>query len=83
MITITINMDKAREIKRNQLRVDRAPHLSVLDIEYQKADERGDEKGKASVSLQKQVLRDITQHVAIDDASTPEELVKITLSSLF
>ncbi len=79
---ITINMDKARVITRNQLRAERTPLFSALDIEYQRADERGDEKGKAFISEQKQVLRDITQHAAIDEAKTPEELKVIRIENL-
>lgn len=79
---IFINMDKAREIKRDQFRRERAPLLSALDIEYQKADEQGDELGKASLVGQKQALRDVTRNSAIDAAETPDQLTNITLSEL-
>jgi hypothetical protein len=76
---IEIDMPKAREVHKAKLRVDRAPLLTALDVEYQRADEDGDGKAKAGVAARKKALRDITNHPGIDAARTPEELKKIGL----
>lgn len=65
---------RARELHRDRLRAQRAPLLEQLDIEYQRADEAGDLGKKAKIAIQKQALRDVTKHPAIDSASTIEQL---------
>jgi hypothetical protein len=69
---ITIDMTKARNIKRDMIRAERAPMLEALDIAYMKALESGQDT--ASIALEKQRLRDATSHPAIASAQTPEEL---------
>lgn len=71
---LTVDMPKAREIHREHLRQMRAPLLQALDVEYQRADERGDPAEKQRIAARKQVLRDVTKDVAIEAAQTPEEL---------
>lgn len=73
------DMTKCREIHRERLRVERAPQLAGLDIEYQRADEAGDQTAKRRIAAQKQALRDAPANPAIDSARTPEELKAITL----
>lgn len=68
------DMTKARAILKDKLRLDRAPKLSALDIEYQRADEIGDTAAKAEVATRKQVLRDVTDNPKIEAAATAEEL---------
>lgn len=75
------DMGRARDLRREQLRRDRAPALSALDVDYQRADERGDAKAKAAIAAKKQALRDVTKHPAIDKAATLEELRAVTLST--
>lgn len=79
---IAHDMGKAREIKRAQLRADRAPKLAALDVEYQRADEAGDQKAKGAVAAQKQALRDAPAAAAIDAAMTVEALKALTLDKL-
>ena len=67
-------MEKCREIKRNELRSLRTPKLEALDIEYQRADERGDAIAKQEIAKRKQALRDVPADPRIDAALTPEEL---------
>ena len=74
---ITVNMDKAREIKRDQIRAERDPILAALDVEFMRAVEQGDTAKQAEVSAKKQALRDATKHPAIDAAQTPEELKQV------
>jgi hypothetical protein len=50
---LTVDMAKAREIYRNKLRFMRAPKLAALDVEYQRADERGDVAAKAEIAARK------------------------------
>lgn len=76
---IAHNMAKAAEVHRDILRQQRAPLLSALDVEYQRADERGDAKAKADIARRKQALRDITKHPGIETAKTVDDLKTITL----
>jgi len=68
------DMPKAREIHREHLRSFRGKALADLDVEYQRADEKGDKAGKARVVALKQELRDITAHPDIEAAQTTDEL---------
>lgn len=67
----------AKEIWKNKLRLDRAPLLASLDVEYQKADESGDSEKKAEIIKQKTELRDVTNHV--DKCKTIKEIKSITI----
>lgn len=69
-----VDMPKAREIHRQQLRRLRAPLLEQLDTEYLQADEAGDQPAKVRVAARKRALRDVTADPAIDAAETPEQL---------
>lgn len=71
---IEVDMPKARGIHRERLRQMRAPLLAALDVEYQRADERGDTTEKQRIAAKKQALRDVTADPAIEAASTPEQL---------
>ena len=71
---IEIDMQKAREIKRDDLRQLRAPLLADLDVAYMRADEVGDAIEKQRIAAKKQALRDVTADPMIDAATTPEQL---------
>lgn len=71
---VVVEMKKAREIHRDNMRRARRPLLDQLDVEYQRADERGDDAGKRQIAARKQELRDVTAHPAIEAAPTPERL---------
>lgn len=71
---IKVNMTKAREIKRDQLRAERKPLLEQLDVEFMRAQEQGDQAKADEIAAKKQALRDVTADPAIDAATTPEEL---------
>ena len=73
---IVHNMEKARNIHRNNLRDLRAPLLEALDTEYMRADEQGDIKVKTEIAKKKQELRDATDYPAIDAAKNIGELKK-------
>ena len=74
---LRVDMPAAREIHRDRIRARRAPLLSALDVEYQRADEGGDQERKRQVAQRKQRLRDATQDPRIEAAQTPEELLAI------
>jgi len=79
---ITVDMTKAREIKRDQLRAERKPLLEQLDVEFMRAQEAGDTQKQALISDKKQSLRDVTADPAIDAATTPDELKAVRPSVL-
>jgi hypothetical protein len=72
---ITINLNKAKEITKDRLRVERAPLLQAQDVAFQRALEEGADT--TAVVAEKQRLRDITQ--LADQATTVEELKAIQL----
>ena len=79
---VTVDMVKAREIRREVLRRSRKPLLEAADVDYIKADEAADEPRKAEVRAYKQALRDVPQDPRIDAAQTPEELKAIVPDAL-
>lgn len=77
---VEVDMDAAKVIHKNNLRIERAPRLADLDVAYMKALEAG--SGAADIAAQKQVLRDITSDARIDAATTPDELKALDLATL-
>lgn len=67
-------MNKAIEIKREMVRLERAELLEALDVEYMRAAERQDVATLAKIAIRKQALRDATDDPAILKAKTPDEL---------
>ena len=80
-MSIKINMDKAREIRKDQLRVIRAPLLADLDVKFMRAVEAQDTELQAQIAAQKQELRDATKDPAIAEATTIAEL-KVALPNV-
>lgn len=78
---IVVDMDKARECTRQRLRAERAPLLAQKDVDALKALEADDQDTLASISAEKQRLRDITKLPAIDAAKTPADLMTLTVDS--
>ncbi len=79
---VIVDIPKARDIHRAVLRIQRAPRLTALDVGYMRALERGDTIAAQEIAAQKQTLRDIPAHPAIEAAQTPEELMALTLDAL-
>jgi hypothetical protein len=77
---VEVDMVAAKAIHKDNLRRDRAPRLTDLDVAYMKALEAG--SGAAEIAAQKQVLRDITSDARIDAATTPDELKALDLATL-
>lgn len=76
---VGFDMPKCREIQKAKLRVARAPMLAALDVDYQRADEAGDNKRKQDITKEKQRLRDVTDDPRIAAAQTVDELKKVWL----
>ena len=71
--SVTVNMDKAREITKRRLREERVPLLAAQDVLYMKALEVGADT--TAIIAEKNRLRDITK--LVDSANTEEELLAI------
>ncbi len=68
-MSIRINIDKAKAIKLDQLRAERAPKLAALDLAFMRAVEQGDTAKQASIAAEKQALRDVTKQPLPDDVA--------------
>ena len=67
-----IDMAKAREIHKTNIRRARAPKLAELDIEFQKAQETSSDT--STIVAKKQALRDAPADSGIASASNADEL---------
>lgn len=74
---ITVNMDKAKEITKDRLRVERKPLLEQADVAFMRALEAGQDT--TSIAAEKQRLRDITNQV--DSMTTVDELKTATVET--
>lgn len=69
---VFVDMEKARNIWRDNIRRVREPALEQLDVDFMKAMERGEDT--KPIVERKQALRDAPADPKIDSAATPEEL---------
>lgn len=69
-MSITINLDKAKDITKERLRQERKPLLEAEDIKFMQAQEAGSDTSE--IVAEKQRLRDITNQV--DSCTTTDEL---------
>lgn len=76
---IGINMNKAKEIWRNKIRLERAEELAKLDVLYMRALEAGDIELQQTIASKKQALRDAPADSRIEDAVSPEELKNLDI----
>ena len=72
MSIIKIDMGKAREIHKTNIREARTPKLAELDIEFQKALETG--ASTTDIVTKKQALRDAPAAAGISTAVTETDL---------
>ena len=79
---ISVNMTKAREIKKDMIRAERNPKLAELDVAFMRALEAGDTEAQEDIKAQKEALRDATADPAIASAKTPEELKAVVPAAL-
>jgi len=72
---ITVNLDKAKDITKDRLRLDRKSLLEAQDVLFMRAQEVGDDT--IDIVAEKQRLRDITKDV--DSCITTDELKALTV----
>jgi hypothetical protein len=72
---ITINLPKAKEIKKESLRQERKPLLEAQDVAFQRALESNSDT--TAIVAEKQRLRDIT--ALVDTATSVEDLKAISI----
>jgi len=72
---ITINLTRAKEIKKESLRQQRKPLLEEQDVAYMKAQENGE--NTTAIVQEKQRLRDITN--LVDSCTTVDELKAVSI----
>ena len=72
---ITINLTRAKEIKKESLRQERKPLLEAQDVAYMRAQEAGEDT--TAIVQEKQRLRDITN--LVDSCTTVEELKMVSI----
>ncbi len=77
---VEINMTKARDIHKDNLRAERKPKLEELDVSYMKALEAG--SGADAIATKKQTLRDITADARIANAADADALKALDLDTL-
>jgi len=68
-MSIRINIAKAKAIKLDALRAERAPKLAALDLAFMRAVEQGDTAAQARIAAEKQALRDVTKVTLPDDVA--------------
>ena len=69
---IGLDLTKAKDIHRGNVRAARLPLLQAKDLEFQRAQETSADT--AAIVTAKQALRDAPAAAAINDASTADEL---------
>ena len=68
-MSISINITKAKAIKLDVLRAERAPKLEALDVAFMRAFENADTAECARIAAEKQALRDVTKQPLPDDVA--------------
>ena len=72
---LTVNLDKAKETKKENLRPQRTPLLEAQDILFLKAQE--DDSSTSAIVKEKNRLRDITK--TVDSCKTLDEVKAVTV----
>ena len=72
MSIIKVDMAKAKEVHKKNIRDARAPKLAALDVDFQRALETS--TGTALIVANKQALRDAPAAAGIATATTTDEL---------
>jgi len=75
-MSITINLDKAKNITKERLRQERKPLLEEQDVLFMQAQESGADT--TTIVAEKQRLRDITN--SVDSCTTTDELKALNCS---
>jgi hypothetical protein len=72
---ITVNLDKAKDITKDRLRLDRKPLLEAQDILFMQAQESG--SSTSAIVAEKARLRDITNDA--DSCTTTDQLKALSV----
>lgn len=72
---VTVNIEKAKELTKQRLRMERDPLLAAQDVAFQRALESG--KDTTAIVVEKQRLRDVTS--LVNSCTTTTELRNITV----
>jgi len=72
--SVEIDLAKAKDVAKDNVRKARTPKFAELDVAYQRADEAGDADAKAAVVVKKQTARDATADTKITDADSVDNL---------
>ena len=72
---VTVNLEKAKELTKQRLRMERDPLLAAQDVAFQRALESG--KDTTAIVVEKQRLRDVTS--LVNSCTTTTELRNITV----
>lgn len=72
-MSISINITKAKAIKLDLFRAERAPKLAALDVAFIRALEQGDTAEQSRIAAEKQALRDVTKVALPDDVAVLKE----------
>ena len=75
-MSVTINMNKAKDITKERLREERKPLLEAEDIKFMRAQEEGSDT--TAIVAEKNRLRDITN--SVDSCTTTDELKALSCS---
>ena len=75
IMAISIDIPKAREIHKGELRIERKEKLEALDILFMKAQEAGEDT--SDIVAKKQLLRDATK--AVDTKGTTDAIRAVKL----
>ena len=79
---VTVDMDMAKNILREDIREERTLLWPKIDADWFKAVEAGDEKKQKEVSKMKQKYRDAPNHDLIASAKTIDDLLKLNMLKL-
>ena len=79
---VEVDMNLAREIQKDRVRVERQEKFKELDSEWFIASESNDTEKLQKIKEKKQILRDITKSSKFKEAKKPKELSKLTLKYL-
>lgn len=74
---ISIDLDQAKNIWRNNLRLLRVSALEKLDIQFMRAIENNDIVKQQEIASKKQILRDAPSDSRIEQARSTQELINI------
>jgi hypothetical protein len=70
-----LNIEKAKEIHRNRIRLAREEKFKSLDVQFMKSLELGDAQKVAEITTLKQQLRDLPSCNEIENATCLDDLI--------